>query len=323
MRTRKIKKILFITLSNLGDIILTTPVLEKLCDEFSEADIDVITGLSGQEVFDAHPKVNEVMVRNRRMGLFGRMREVVNLTKRRYDLVVDLKGSLLPYMIGAKYRSKLFVSTCGVRHKKDEHLTRISHLSKDVLTSTRFFVLAGVPENSYIKKIIADGKDKKMVIINPGARSHLKRWGAEKYAKLSDRLISELKTDVYITGDKDDRETIDLMLGACIRKDLTNLCGKTNVIMLIQLMKQASLVITNDSAPLHIASSVNVPTVAIFGPSNEKKYGPLSEKKIVISPKVPCRPCEKALCGEGPDEGCLSRVKVDEVFRAAKKLLSL
>ncbi|MDD3089741.1 MAG: glycosyltransferase family 9 protein, partial [Candidatus Omnitrophica bacterium] len=80
-------------------------------------------------------------------------------------------------------------------------------------------------------------------------------------------------------------------------------------------------VVTNDSAPLHVASAVNTPTVAIFGPTDERRYGPLSVKSRVVTPSVPCRPCGRALCSTGPDEGCISQISVNEVFRAAKELL--
>jgi ADP-heptose:LPS heptosyltransferase len=160
----------------------------------------------------------------------------------------------------------------------------------------------------------------RVVVINPGAKSHLKRWGALKFAALADRLTAELGCTVFVCGNEDDREVVGKVMSQ-VKGKARDLCCKTSVGVLSEIMRKCSLVVTNDSAPLHLASAVNAPTVAIFGPSSEVKYGPLSDKSRVIKPDVPCRPCEKALCAIGPDEGCIGRVTVEEVFAAAKELL--
>jgi len=107
-----------------------------------------------------------------------------------------------------------------------------------------------------------------------------------------------------------------------INEKALNLCGKTTIGELACLMDRCDLVITNDSAPLHIASAVNSPSLALFGPSDEKKYGPLSDKNIVVKTSPRCRPCEKALCHAGPEEGCMPEIEVEEVFNAARRLLT-
>ena len=320
---KNISKILFITLSNLGDIILTTPVLEKLCDDFPKAKIDVITGESGKDIFVSHPAIKNVMVRRKKMNLPDRIKEIVGLFRKKYDLVVDLKGSLVPYLIRAKAHSGFFIRKHKVVHKREEHLLRLTGICEDKFKNNRFFMPASNGEKRYASDLIGDKGSKKMVVINPGAKSHLKIWDAEKYGKLSDRLISELKCKVYITGGKEDLKIAEQVIRSCADDSIINLCGRTTIGMLVCLIREADLVITNDSAPLHVASAVNAPTIAIFGPSNDKKYGPLSDKSVVLKPKVPCRPCETALCSVGPDEGCISRIEVDEVFRAAKRLLGM
>ena len=86
-------------------------------------------------------------------------------------------------------------------------------------------------------------------------------------------------------------------------------------------MSHCDLVLTNDSAPLHVASAANTPTIAVFGPFDERRYGPLAEGSVVIKPDIPCRPCDKAHCAMGFDKGCISRIEVDEVFQAARRML--
>ena len=321
-----IKKILLITLSNLGDIILTTPVFKELIYKFPEAKIDIITGKPGEEIFAAHPSVRNIMFHVKHKTLFQRILQAVKLRDARYDLVVDLKNSMLPYVIGAKYKTSLFhpfkkeyfKKNKLSSHKVNEHLYKLVRFGFDPFKGCTFFAPRDEPKAAELIGIRQDGS--KNVIINPGSRSHLKRWPAEKFVELSDRLTRDLNCNIYISGNNDDKEAVDNLM-AKIEKPVVNLCGSTSLGVLAVLMSKFDLVITNDSAPLHLASAVNAPTVAIFGPTDEKKYGPLADKSKVVKPYKKCRPCEKALCTVGPDEGCIIEVTVDEVFEAARALL--
>ncbi len=316
----KVKSILFITLSNLGDIILTTPVLEKLCVEFPARSIDVVTGPVGTEIFTAHPAVRDVIVYKKRAPLGSRMKHFLELRRKKYDLVVDLKNTLAPYLVGARFRPGIFSFPARGRHKKEEHLSKLFCLGVDAFSNNRFFVPASEEDRRSADRILPPEREKRTVVMNPGAKSHLKRWGAIKFAALADRLTEELDCSVFICGNEDDKETVTEVMSR-IKGKANDLCCKTSLGVLSEIMRRSALVVTNDSAPLHLASAVNVPTVAIFGPSNEVKYGPLADKNKVIKPDVSCRPCEKALCAIGPAEGCIDRVTAGEVFDAIKELL--
>ena len=314
----EVKKILFVTLSNLGDIILTTPVLEKLRDSFPEAVIDVITGPPGESVFSSHPAVRNVMVRDRRQRMTERIAELTVLRREKYDLVADMKNSFLPGFAGVRFRSARVKDYAG--HKREEHLSKLAGLVEAPFEGCRFFIPISGDDKTYVADMIGGVEGQMAVVVNPGAKSHLKRWPAVCYAELADRLISGHGCRVFITGAEEDSVTVDVMVSA-MKEEGTNLCGKTTIGELAELMQRSALVITNDSAPLHIASAVNAPVLAVFGPSNEKKYGPLSRSNRVISPDVDCRPCSKALCSPGPDEGCITAVTVDSVLRAAEELM--
>lgn len=316
----KIKSILFITLSNLGDVILTTPVLEKLCDEFPGASIDVVTSPVGREIFSFHPRTKDIIVYEKHGSLKKRLEHFFKLRRKKYDLVVDLKNTLVPYLLGARFKTRLSFTKRG-RHKMEEHLTKLSSLGIDAFSNNKFFApITNLDRNLADQLQSSLGEGAKMVVISPGAKSHLKRWDATKFALLADRLAEELGCRALVCGNEDDRQTVDRMM-ALIKKDARNLCCKTSVGALSEIMKRSALVITNDSAPLHMASATDAPTVAIFGPSDEVKYGPLAEKRKIVKPDVPCRPCGKALCAIGPDKGCIDKITVEQVFDAAKELL--
>jgi heptosyltransferase I len=326
VKKENVRSILFITLSNLGDIILTTPVLDSLCRNFPGVFVDVVTGAPGEQIFRAHPAVRDITVRGKRLGMKARLEEISVWRKKRYDLVVDLKNSLVPYLTGAKMHTVLSFREPSAAHKKDIHLSKLSSAGIKDTALARFFVPVTSEEKEFVSGVLAGSLDPaapraKTIMINPGAKSHLKRWPDRKYAALADRLISELGCAVIITGNEDDREVVNNTVKKMVHRAV-DLCGKTSLGALFELARRADLVITNDSAPLHVASAASTPTIALFGPSDEKKYGPLAPGSAVIKPKVHCRPCGKALCARGPNEGCLPSIEVEEVFETAKRSLS-
>ncbi|MDD5634954.1 MAG: glycosyltransferase family 9 protein [Candidatus Omnitrophica bacterium] len=332
MKTQKdkISRILFITLSNLGDIILTTPVLEKLHDEFPNAKFDIITGLPGKEIFDAYPAAGEVIVPERPRSFGKRIKQLLYLRKKKYDIVIDLKNSLIPYLVGTKFHSSLTLpgkkaltegGASPVLHKRDEHLSKISFLGVDTSRS-RFFLPQKEEYERSVDKILGQTECKLSAVISPGSKSHLKRWPPEKYGKLADKLIRDLKCRVFLVGSEEDAATIRDVISN-MEEYAVNLCSRTPLGILAELMRRVDLVITNDSAPLHIASAVNTPTIAIFAPTDERKYGPLADMSRVISSREPCRPCDRSSCAKGENKECIKNIRLDEVFSAAKEILQL
>ncbi len=162
------------------------------------------------------------------------------------------------------------------------------------------------------------GLHKRFVIICPGARSHIKRWVAEGFARVADRLIAEAHAQVVFSGEPDEEPVINA-IRELMNHPAHSAVGLTTVRQLGALMRRAALVITNDSASLHLASAVHVPTVAIFGPTDERKYGPTSPHSRTIRRRLFCAPCEQPLCRYSHE--CMRFVSPNEVFAAAKAIL--
>ena len=324
---RNIRKILFISLSNLGDIVLTTPVFEKLREGFPDAVIDVVTGPSGECIFAASPSSGTITVRKRRQNMGERTAELVRLRKEKYDLIVDLKNSFLPLLVGAKHRFPGFPVLRMSGHMKDVHLGMIKKLLANNSGDIRFFVPVAGEDKEFVSGLIGkedppENRRESIVTVNPGAKSHIKRWSTTRYAELVTFLERKLGCRVFIVGGSEDKETASEILDLSKTRAM-DLSGKTSIGALYELIRRSDLFITNDSGPLHLASAAGTPTVAVFGPSNEKKYGPLAPESVVLAPKRECRPCEKAQCPKGYKDGCISEVTADEVFREAKRILDI
>ena len=164
---------------------------------------------------------------------------------------------------------------------------------------------------------LTDGQP--LVVICPGARSHIKRWTVEGFAQVADRLIREQRAQVVFSGEPDEEEVVDAIRRS-MRSKAHSAVGLITVRQLSVLMRRAQLAITNDSASLHMASICAVPTVAIFGPTDDTKYGPTSPHHRVIRRRLFCAPCEQPLCRFSHE--CMRFVSAEEVFRAAEELLS-
>ncbi len=135
---------------------------------------------------------------------------------------------------------------------------------------------------------------------------------------MADRLIDALGVEVVLTGEPDEASIIQEITTA-MRHRAHSAIGCTTIRQLAALMQRASLVLTNDSASLHLAGAVGVPVLALFGPTDPRKYGPTGARDRVIQRRLFCVPCEQAQCRFNHE--CMRFIPADEVFEAARAML--
>jgi len=183
-----------------------------------------------------------------------------------------------------------------------------------------------------------------LIGVNPGATyGSAKRWMPERFAELIHRIISKLNGRVVLFGSKSEVGIVEEILKAQNTEDekirswedkkfstsqplnlstsyLLNMVGKTNLRQLAALISECDAFITNDSGPMHIASALRVPIVAIFGSTDRTVTGPLGEGHKVIFKDISCSPCLKRECPEKHLK-CMTEVSTDDVFNALLKVL--
>ncbi len=328
---KDVKRILVITLSNIGDVILTLPVIGALRQNFKYASIDVVVGPRAKEVFEADPRISKMYVYDKASSLTQKLKLLLLLRHNRYDLVVDLRNGLLGFLLAPKFWAKPILSSPKDKiHKADLHLHKIKALGLSVDSNSYPIWISQIDADNMSrllnKKGISDSDE--VICISPGAKSHIKRWREDGFAKVCDRLIDEFsaeggsasggKVKILFVGDAEDCPICDRIINS-MSKYAVSISGQTNLRELAWCIKRSRLLITNDSAPLHIAGSVGTPAVAIFGPTDYKNYGPRKGLGIAIYKKLHCSPCEIALCRYNLE--CMKAVEADEVFEAAKIIL--
>ena len=319
-------KILFITLSNIGDCILTLPVLDALRQKYPDAVITCLVPSRPKEIFINNPAVADVVIFDKHAKLIDKIRLFFALSQRHFDIVVDLRnsffGAFLPVRKRNLFSGPLRRIPSEIKHMKEKHLFWANMLDYSKTSKQRQSLNITFQDVDYIQGIFnlqSSLNRTKLILIAPGSRSQTKCWDKQNFRQLCDQLTKE-GNSIVLVGDSFDQPICRYLEQTCNQK-IINLCAKTSLSQLAALLKEAQLLITNDSAVMHLASYLNVPVVAIFGPTDEKKYGPWSQSCVVVKKDVFCRPCEKAQCRFGSLK-CLAAIKPLDVLSQVKAMLA-
>jgi heptosyltransferase-2 len=294
--------------SFLGDTVLTTALLTQLA---LRGPVDVVTTPAAASVLTGHPAVRSVIVYDKRgahAGLFGMTTMAARLRAQAYDTAYLAQGSLrsallallarVPARIGFTTSSGSWLYTTKVAYRDDlHHAARLLQLSRPngrepSDEESRPSLSPGAAERGAVDDLLRRGgvaAGARLIALAPGSVWATKRW--PYYAELA-RLLS---TDgrVVVVGGSDDAP-----LAAEIRRAVPDAVDATGALPLLasaELIGRSAVIVTNDSAPLHLASAMGTPTVAIFGPTvPEFGFGPLAPSRIVVGHEsLACRPCDR------------------------------
>jgi 3-deoxy-D-manno-octulosonic-acid transferase/heptosyltransferase-1 len=273
------------------------------------------------------------------------------LRGRPYDLVIDFHGlfksALVVLVSGGRRRlgyaslqeaSGLFynerIPEAKDKHAVDRYLDFVRHLAREAgnkegePAAPEFALAIGAEEQARVATLLAwpgDGRGEsepgptrerlRFVAVNPVAFWETKLWEEEKFAALCDRIRRELGASVVLTGgEKGPLERIRSRM----HTEARNLGGETTLRELACLYREAALVISTDSGPMHLAAAVGTPVVALFGPTDPRRTGPYGPGHRIIRSGLSCAPCLKRRCDS---RCCMQGIGVDEVFAAVREIL--
>ncbi len=317
---------LLIRFSSLGDVVLVSAAAASIKKASPEAEIDILTKPEYAPVLRNNPDIRDVITS------FSR--------KKRYDYLIDihnsLRSTLVKYCIPASKRLKynklsfsrrVFLFTGKRDSRLNEHvIDRYLSPVKKSLPDAAFS-----PPGIYLKKeeLKEAGelvKVKDYLAISPCAKWKTKQWLPEKYTGLLVQIIKQLKKDVVLLGMKKNRESIEKIRQGTglLKKHVVNLAGQTDVRQLCAVIKNSSLLVSPDTAAMHIGWAVSTPVVAMFGPTvKEFGFQPVSDKVRIIEKELQCRPC--SLHGSSScrhkDRACMKRIEVGDVMKEIKSFL--
>jgi ADP-heptose:LPS heptosyltransferase len=162
--------------------------------------------------------------------------------------------------------------------------------------------------------------------INASPLAYERRWEREEFRQLAEFLIEEFDAHLYLTGSGDEREYVQEFFKSFRRNDaVTNLCGESDVQQFVSLISRCQLMVTNDSGPLHLASALNIPTIAFFGPETPLRYGSLSDFHLTFYKDLWCSPCmtisnlKTVNCIN--NRQCMKQIRFSEIKEAVNKFV--
>jgi len=312
----------------LGDCVMALPALDALEAAFPSANIDVFVGQHSQAAFTFRPSVTIRTIPDRltagaALQLSRRLREG------RYDIVVNLDRSrwlrLATRSARASRTASVQVLTPEVRHEAEVYVDAVRELR--VTTPIVVPVIhASETARQRATETLANVSNRFVILhpggaSNPGATMLDKRWPAVSYSELA-KLLTRQGLDVLLSGSEAERE---LCLSIARNAGLTDhavLAGRVTLDELAAILERASLFVGPDTGVSHIAAATGAPTVAIFGPTNPRRYRPLGPHTRVVAPAeswhVMDRDLRRATSLELPST---SAVSVDEVFAASQDVL--
>ncbi len=326
-----VKKILYITMSNLGDVLMALPAFDFLRRTFRNARITVVAGTRTKVLFETHPDVDRLIVYDKQSSLGEKKALFRELQAEGFDVVIDLKNSFYRWGLRARFKNPAWVRMPSwIEHSRHEHLYKTvlavggRNISKEeflALDARRNPSFIRAADHGYVDDLLAErgiAKTDTFVLVAPGARSDLKKWHISGYAQVIRELPAVVKLPVVVIGDRGDRAVIERVVREA-GVGVVALIDQTDFSQLAALVQRARFIICNDSGVLHLGSYLGVPVIGIYGPSNERRYGPWSAESLVVRKHVACAPCEKAHCARG--RVCIEMIRPYDVLLAVQAMM--
>ena len=347
------EKVLILRLGAVGDVLRTLPAVKALKENLPSSRITWVVEDPSRTLLESQPEIDRIILFPRRRWEEGIksprrlwrtvgevVRFVLDLRKEGYHVVLDfhgiLKSGLLSFLSGSPKRigfdrssvkegNSLFSNVkVKLPEGKISRFKRNLALLKGIgleVNGIRPHLHIPPEDREYVEsffRTLSEEIRRPLIAIHPGTspKTFYKRWMADPYSQLADRLTRDLNGMVIFTWGPEEREWVERIRQGM--KELSILAPRTETLtQLGEVFRRCDLYIGGDTGPMHVASLVGTPVVAIYGPTDPVVNEPLGRHRKVRK-AVGCNPCRKRSC---KDIRCLKAVTVEDVFKAAKDLL--
>lgn len=336
-------KILIVQTSFLGDVLLSTPVIIALRKQFPDAHIAFLATRQGGKLVENLPEINEILIFDKNgadSGLNGLWRMKNRLEKMRFDVVFSLHKSWrtalllalsrIPIRYGFSEAHGRFLYTRTVprsdlSHEVQRNSAILRNLDIEPGAEELELKLTWSKRDAQLAdESLSSLANQTLIGLAPGSAWATKRWSVSGYGELGRRLVEEGYGVVILAAE--DEVDVANALEKEIGGRVLNLGGKTSLTTAAVIISKLALLVCNDSLPLHLASAVKTPVLALFCSTiPEFGFGPWKTENFAIGvSSLPCRPCGRHGYKKCPEKtyACINDLKVEVVFDYAKALLS-
>lgn len=345
------RRILLVKPSALGDVVHALPVAATLHRRYPNIPLDWLVEEEAEDIVRGHPALSGVVVSGRKRWLqqlrhpaeiLATLREMrrfaAGLRRRRYDAVLDLQGLFKSalYVLGSGASVRVgfaegregapWVLTHRVVappqpvHAVDRYLYLAAAV--DATEPVREFHIYLSPDDLAVGRFhlaacrVPPGCPR--VVLHPSARWRTKLWEVSRWRELATALLGE-GIGVILTGSREDEEIAESIV-AGMNPPPVSLVGRLTLKQLVAVLRDVDLMITVDSGPMHIATALGTPVVALFGPTDPLRTGPLGPARI-LRRELPCSPCLQRSCRIDDAYRCMRDLSVVEVLGAVHEYL--
>ncbi len=303
------KKFLIIQTASIGDVILSTPVLEKLHKFYPDSKIDFLLKKENESLLKNHPFLNKILIWDKKQNKYKNLFNIIRKVRAdKYDYIINIQrfasSGLITVLSGSKVTigfnknpfSFLFTKSVkhiiGTKQHTKHEAERNLELIKDITDNKTYPVNIKLYPSDKDYTYTQQFKHSEYLCISPTSLWWTKQYPEEKWIEFIKEV--NIKYKIYLIGSNKDSIACQNIINKSKCPNLQNLSGKLSLLQTAVLMKDAKMNFVNDSAPLHIASAMNAPVTAIFCSTIPKfGFGPLSDNSNIIETKklLNCRPC--------------------------------
>lgn len=332
---KKVKRILCIKLRGIGDVVLSTNVITNLRNNFPDAQIDFLTEPPSKSVLQFNPHLHEILYFDKKKK-YGSFSVIFDVMKKQYDLVIDLysnpRSAVITYLSFASYRAGFPYKGRGYAYNLKGPLNRVKYHNAEL--HLELLREIGIPADVKELFIAPDPLDLKfaddyfenelknpasVIGLSPSGGWPSKKCDPVKFAEIADRISQDYNTDFLILwgpGDQKEAEEIHRLM-----KSKNTLAPATTVGGMMGLMKKCTIIIANDSGPMHIASAIGTPVLSIHGPTNPKMQGPYGAKhEWIWNEELECIECNLLECPKKHE--CFLQLDTEKVINKIEILLA-
>jgi lipopolysaccharide heptosyltransferase II len=354
--TSPIRRILLLRLERIGDLLMTTDAIALARATWPDAAIDLAVGSWNAPLAGLIPGVRTLhtidvpwLAREREGDTWTRLIARARAWRReRYDLVInfepDIRSNFLAWLSGAPRRFGYSTGGGGSFLTEAAAFEPTEHVGTNAARLVR--AASGSPASAPHASLGAGGtrlvvpdaaRTRARTLLGPlghpviglhvsGGRES-KQWHLDRFVEVARRLSAERGASFVLTGSAGDRPMVETVAGQLAGVRFLNVAGTLDLVELGAVLASLDLFITSDTGPMHLASAVGTPLVALFGPADPRRYGPRAATERVLRVDLPCSPCGQVRLppercrGHVPD--CMDGISVAAVVAAASELLGL
>lgn len=311
-------KILFVTATRIGDAVLSTGLLSYLLDRYPEATMTIAAGPAAAPLFEAVPRLSQLIAMPKRRLSLHWLDLYRHVIPQHWDLVVDLRGSGLAYLLWARERR--------VMAKGDPALHRVEQLAGlfglDVPPVPRLWTTQA-QEAEAARLVAGDGP---ILAIGPTANWRGKTWRPERFAELAVRLTSAdgplSNARVAVFAAAHELLQANRVLATLSPERRIDLVGRVDLLTAAAALRRCVLFIGNDTGVMHIAAAMGTPTLGLFGPSRPELYAPWGEHTAAVTTAIPYDRIFPANFDHRTTDTLMDSLTVDAAEAAARQLLT-